>query len=117
MLGVMIFSLGVLGLGHCVNNCLAAEAARWDDQRARLALENRFAQIEAGEVSTVKDLNDQLEGMFDGLTLKQTRKPLGAKNEKDQELNGLYEITLEVLWTSGHEPQSKSLSFYVLRAK
>lgn len=117
MLGVMIFSVGVLALGRCVNNCLAAEGARRDDQRARLALENRMAQIETGEVLTEKNLSDKLEGMFTGMTLKQSRKPLHLKNEKDEDLPGLYEVSLEVDWQSGGEPQAKTLTLYVLRAR
>ena len=117
MLGMMIFAIGVLALGRCVNNCLAAEGARKDDQRARLALENRMAQIEAGEVLTEKPLSDKLEGMFDGLTLKQTRAPLNFQNEKKEALDGLYEVSLEVDWTSGGEPQAKTLSLYVLRSR
>jgi len=117
MLGVMIFSIGVLALGRCVNNCLAAEAARTEDQRARLALENRMAQIEAGEVLTEKPLNEKLEGMFAGMTLKQTRRPLNKQNEKKEMLDGLYEVNLEVDWLSGGEPQAKALSLYVLEAR
>src|SRR5205823_8553433 len=62
MLGVLIFSIGVLALGQCVNNCIAAESARNDDQRARLALENRMAEIEAGEVETTKAQTDKQIG-------------------------------------------------------
>src|ERR1043166_4261698 len=117
MLGVLIFSIGVLAVGQCVSNCIAAESARNDDQRARLALENRMAEIEAGAVDTTKAQTEKLEGMFAGLTLKQSRKPLAEKNEKKEDLTGLYQIDLEVSWTSGGEPQSKALSFYVLRAR
>lgn len=117
MLGVMIFAMGVLAIGQCVNNCLTAETIRNDDQRARLALQNRMAEIEAGAVETQKVKTDKLEGMFEGMTLKQSRHALKEQNEKGLDLNGLYEMDLEVDWTSGGEPQAKQLSFYVLRAK
>jgi type II secretory pathway component PulJ len=117
MLGVLIFAIGVLSLGRCVDNCISAEAARNEDQRARLALENRMAQIEAGEVNISQLKTDKLEGMFAGMTLKQSRKPLGAKNEKNEPLNGLYQVEVEANWMSGKEPQSKKLSFYVLRSR
>ena len=48
MLGVMIFAIGVLALGRCVNNCISAETLREETERARLALENRMAEVEAG---------------------------------------------------------------------
>lgn len=117
MLGVAIFAIGVIALGRCVNNCLTAEHLRADDQRARLALENRMAEIELGEVDVDATKSEELEGAFAGLTLKQTRTPLDAKNEKDVVLTGLYNVELEVDWTSGNEPQSKTLSFYELRSK
>jgi Tfp pilus assembly protein PilV len=116
MLGVLIFSVGVLALGQAVSNCISAEAARADDDRARLALENRMAEIESGEQVVKSSQTDQLTGMFDGITLKQTRTPLQEKNEKNQPIDKLFNVTLEATWTQGNQPQSKSISFYVYRA-
>jgi len=113
MLGVMIFAIGVLALGKCVNNCLSAEIATTDDQRARLALQNRMAEIEAGEVRVGDEKTDELSGMFDGMKIRQKKTLLKLKNEKDKLLDNLYVIDLEVSWKSGNEPQSKPLSFYV----
>ena len=118
MLGVVIFAMGVLALGRCVNNCLVAETIRQEVERARLVLANRMAEVEAGEVDTTKDvIDDALGEGFPGMTLRQTRKPVAAQNEKQQVLHGLYQVTLEVDWTSGNEPQSKTISFYVLRSR
>lgn len=117
MLGVLIFAIGVMALGRCVDNCLVAETIRADDQRARRALENRVAQIEAKEVSLLTPTTDKLTGMFAGMTLKQSHRPLKAKNEKNAELTGLYEVSLEVNWMSDGQPQAKKLSFYVLQAE
>jgi hypothetical protein len=55
--------------------------------------------------------------LFAGMTMKQSRRPLNAKNEKNEPLSGLYEVEIEADWTSGSEPQSKKLSFYVLRSR
>lgn len=115
MLGVAIFAIGVISLGRCVNNCLTAETARSEDQRARLVLENLMAQIEAGETPIDQPKTTELEGAFAGMTLTQSRTPLKENNEKKQELTGLYSVELEVTWKVGREPQSKKLSFYVLR--
>ena len=117
ILGVTIFAAGVIGLAKCVGNCITAESIRQETERARLALENRMAEIEAGEIATDKDLSDDLGDGFPGMTMKQTRHPIEAKNEKGIDINGLYEVDLEVDWTSDNEPQSKSLSFYVLRSR
>jgi len=117
MLGVMIFSMGVLALGRCVSNCITAESVRQETERARLALENRMAEVEAGQIATNKDISEDLGDSFPGMTIKQTRHPVPAKNEKQEVINGLYEVDLEVDWTSENEPQSRQLSFYVLRSQ
>ena len=115
MLGVSIFAIGILALGRCVGNCVAAETARQEMDRARLALENRMAEVEAGQISTVKPLSDPLDGAFTGMTLKQSRKPVVAKNEKGVPLANLYEVDLELDWMSGTDPESRTLFFYVMR--
>jgi Tfp pilus assembly protein PilV len=115
MLGVLIFALGVLGLGKCVRNCVVAESARQEGEVARRALENRMAEVEAGEIPVDKARSDDLSDAFPGMTMKQERHPVSAKDEKNNVILGLYEVDLEVDWTSSNEPESKSLSFYVLR--
>jgi Tfp pilus assembly protein PilV len=117
MLGVMIFAIGVLALGRCVDNCITTESVRQETERARLALENRMDQIEAGEVATDKDLSQPLDEGFPGMNMVQTRKPVVAKNEKGDVIQGLYQVDLEVDWKSGNEPQARKLSFYVLRSQ
>ncbi len=117
MLGVMIFALGVLALGKCVGNCIAAEGMRQETERARLALENRMAEVEAGEIPTDKDRSDDLGDDFPGMTMVQKRHAVEAKNEKGDEITGLYEMDLEVDWTDENEPQSRAISFYVLRTR
>jgi len=117
MIGVMIFALGLMALGRCVNNLVVTESVRQESDRARLALENRMAEVEAGEVETDKALSDDIGEDFPGMTMKQSRRTVEAKNEKGNEIKGLYEVDLEVDWTSENEPQSRSLSFYVLRSR
>ena len=117
IIGVMIFAVGVLALGKCVGNCVSAESIRQEVERSRLALENRMAEVEAGEIATDKDLSDDLGDSFPGMTMKQTRHPVAAKNEKGAIIQGLYEVDLEVDWTSENQPQSRQISFYVLRSR
>ncbi len=117
MLGVAIFAVGIIGLGKAVDNCLTAEAARRDDNRARIALENRMAEIESRAVLIDVPKTDRLEGMFSGITLKQTAVPLEKKNEKNEPLTGLMQVSIEAGWKSGSQAQTKSLSFYVYRPR
>jgi len=116
LLGVMIFAVGVLSLGKCVNQCIGAQISMVEDQRARLALENRMAQIEGGETKVdSRENKEKLKGLFQGMELSQKQTPVQLKNENDKLLDHLFVIDLEVTWKSGNEPQSKALSFYVLQ--
>lgn len=114
MLAVIIFSIAVLALGKCVQNCLRAEMLKDEDSRARRCLVNRMAEIEAQAIPMDdKDKTEELKDMFAGMTLKQSRILLKRKNEKDQEIAGLYAVTLDLSWKSHGDTQSRVLQFYV----
>ena len=113
MLAVAVFSIGVIALGNCVQNCIVAERVKEEDARARRILENRMAEIEAGSVPIADKASEELKGMFAGMTLKTTRVPLKRKNEKNAEVFGLFAITLTLSWMTDGLEQSKVLSFYV----
>ena len=98
LLAVAIFSLGMISLGQCVNNCLVAQRVKQEDVRARLALANRMAEIEAGAVPLADSTVEELKGAFEGMSLKQTRVPLQRKNEKEQDILGIYAVTLQLTW-------------------
>jgi len=117
MIGVMVFAVGVLALAQSVSRCLDVESAKVTDERARVALENRMAEIEAGAVFFETGKEEKLEGMFKGITLNQTRTPLHFVEGKKQELAGLYQIQLEALWEEPSGSQSKVLTFYVYQPR
>lgn len=113
MLAVGIFAAGVIGLGACVSNGLNAEIVRSEDARARLALGNRMAEIERGAVKVDVAKSEELKGAFEGMTLKQSAKPWVGMNENKQAISGISEITVEVIWKSGAQIQTKAVTFYV----
>ncbi len=113
VLAVAIFSLGMIALGQCINNCLVAERIKEDDLRARMALQNRMVEIEAGSVVLENSKVEDLKGAYEGMTLRQTRVELKRKNEKDQEIRGIYAVTLELAWQSDGQDLSRELTFYV----
>jgi Tfp pilus assembly protein PilV len=115
MVGVAVFAIGVLALAKCVDNCLNAEMAKRQDQRARLALENRLAEIEAGASSVEEETEDKLEGMFKGITIKQKRTPLPLKNKDDTEVTGMYTVTVDAIWKEAGIVQRKTMNLYVYR--
>ncbi len=118
MVGVAVFALGVLVLARCLNHCIDAEIIKTQDQRARLVLENRMAEIEGGAI-TVEDAakEDKLEGRFAGIILRQSREKLDLENENNEMLTGLYVVTLQAIWTAPQGEQSKELRFYVYSAE
>ncbi len=112
MIAVMIFAIGVIALGRCVENCLIANRVKEEGMLARRALENAMLMIEAGTVPVTESSSEELKGMFSGMRLNTKRTLLKEKNEKKQEITGVYAVTLEVLWKSGAEKQSRQLLFY-----
>src|SRR4030095_14213852 len=46
LIGLFIFSIGIVALGRAVNNCMTASALSADDARVRDILANRMVEIE-----------------------------------------------------------------------
>lgn len=112
ILAVAIFSIGVVALGSCVENCLMADMAKEQENRARRALENETALVQSGAKPLADSSVEELKGMFYGMTMKMTRTPLKEKNEKNQEIIGIYAVKLQVSWKIGDEKQSREIEFY-----
>ena len=118
ILAVAIFTVGVLSLGRCLNNCLIAQQIRGQEERARAALENRMAEIQASPALPDEYRRTKLNGMYTGVTLIERRKALDVKNENNVILNDLHEITLTTEWTSPDgRLLSRSLAFDLLRGR
>ena len=119
MLAVAIFAIGILALGRCVENCLKGNIATADLARARRFLENEMALIEAGaqrpgsKKPPADKSTEELEGAFEGMTLKTTRVLLKEKNEKGQEINGIYEVNLDLSWKNESGTVSRQLTFLI----
>ena len=112
MLAVGIFAMGILALGRCVENCLKAERFRREEALAQRALANFWVQIENGAIPlTERPVEEPLKGAWEGMKMTVLREPLAVKNEKDQELFGLYQVTLRLSWMSDHEPMTRDLQF------
>ena len=114
MLAVVIFALGVLTLGRCVENCIRAEKFRREESLARRLLANRMTEIFAGAVPLTDKASEKWDkGPWEGMELSTIREPLQFKNEKEQELFGLYQVTLLLKWKSGTESIKRELSFMI----
>ncbi len=118
ILAVAIFTVGVLSLGRCLNNCLVAQQIRGQEDRVRAALENRMAEIQASPALPDQFRQTKLNGMYLGVTLIERRKTLEVKNENNVNLSDLHEITLTAEWTAPDGRQlSRSLAFDLLRGR
>ena len=114
MLAVVIFALGVISLGRSVENCLRAEKFRREEGLARRLLTNRMTEILAGAIPLTDKSSEKWDkGPWEGMELATTRQPLELKNEKEQELFGLYQVTLLLRWKSGTETMTRDLTFYI----
>ena len=113
MLAVAIFGLGVIALSRCVENCMRAERIRREEGLAQLVLANYHTQIETEALPLSDQMTEQLKGAWTGMTMNITREQMKLQNEKDQELFGLYKVTLDVSWSSGREVIHRDLSFIV----
>jgi prepilin-type N-terminal cleavage/methylation domain-containing protein len=113
MLAVAIFALGILALGRCVENCLKAEKFRREEGLAIRALANYWIQVEQGAVPITENVAYPLKGAWEGMTMNVSREALTLKNEKDQELFGLYQVKLQLSWPSNGEVITRDLQFFM----
>lgn len=118
ILATLIFTVGVLALGRCLSTCLTVQDIRAQEERARMALENRMAEIQASPTLPDETRRMQLKGMFAGITLVEHRRTLDLKNENNIGLNDLHEITISADWTSpGGQRQDRQVVFDLLRGR
>jgi hypothetical protein len=113
MLAVAIFAMGILALGRCVENCLKAEKFRREESLAQRALANYWVQVEQGAIPISENVSTPLEGAWKGMTMNISREPLTLKNEKEQELFGLYQVKLQLTWPSDGETISRDMQFFI----
>ena len=115
MLGVLIFSIGVIALGRTVGNCVNASALSADDARVREILANRMVEIETTPGQPDKSKEFKIDSGFGIVKLVQKAAPQQMKEEDGTELTGIIRVTLTANWTRGGADQSKQIAFYVYR--
>ncbi len=114
LIAVTIFALAVLALGGSVENVISAQVMKEEDEQVRRFLDSKVAEIEAGAVpladtATTEEIKEWLPGAK--ITTKRTQ--LKRKNEKEQDLFGLYVVDIELSWLSDGSTQKRNLSFYI----
>jgi Tfp pilus assembly protein PilV len=115
LLGMAIFSVGVLVLGRSVENCLNANNLSAEQDRVRQILANRMAEIQTAPGLPDTRKETKIDTGRGEMTLIQRSEPADLKDEKDLQMNGIIHVTLSVEWTRGRLAQSKKIEFYVNR--
>jgi Tfp pilus assembly protein PilV len=116
LLGVTIFVVGVLALGRAVGNCMNASMLSAQEDRVRMILSNRMAEIQAAPGQP--DASEEAEVItgYGPVKLVQRSAPAGLKTEKDLEVSGISLVSLTAEWSRGGVTHSRTLEFYVYRA-
>jgi hypothetical protein len=116
LLGVTIFVVGVLVLGRSVQNCMMASALGEDENRVRLLLANRMAELQATPTVPDATADTKIDTGFGIVRLLQKTQPKELKNSDDTEVDDISQVTLTAEWFRAGIKQSKQIVFYVYRA-
>ena len=115
-MGVTIFAIGVIAIGHAVENCLNASALSAEEARVREVLWNRMAEIQTapGKPDLSKEI--KIKSGYGTIVLVQKTKPANLTESDGAILTGMNLVTLTAKWEKGGVKQSKQIEFYVYRA-
>src|SRR6266480_2625426 len=117
LLGITIFALGVIALGHAVENCLNASTINAEEGVVRQILSNQMAEIQVaqGVPDDAKDL--KVDSNYGAIKVVQKTAAAELTEPDNTLLNGIYLVTLTAQWQRGSIPQSKQIQFYVYRPR
>jgi Tfp pilus assembly protein PilV len=117
MLGVAIFAFGVLALGRAVNNCLNASTLNAEDNRVRLILSNRMAEVQTRPGLPESSKEFTVDTGYGMVKLVQTSAPAGLTDEATgAQIPEIHRVTLTAKWTRAGVDQSQRIEFYVYRS-
>ncbi len=116
LLGVIIFSIGVVALGRSAENCINASTLTGEENRIRLILSNRMAEIQAtpGIPDPTRDV--KIDTGYGIVHLIQKTEPAVMTEDDGTNLPGIMAVTLRAEWQRAGIKQSKQVEFYVYRA-
>lgn len=115
LLGLGIFAFGVLALGWSVQNCLHASALSAEDDRVRLILANRMAEVQATPGFPDAKKETKMATGYGEVVLVQKSAPAGLLGENEIELIGMNRVTLQANWKRNGIAYSRKIEFYVYR--
>lgn len=115
LLGITIFALGVIALGHAVENCLNASTINAEEGVVRQILSNRMAEVQATKSVPEDSKEFKIDTNYGGIKVVQKATAAELTEPGNTLLNDIYLVTLTAQWRQGGVPQSKQVKFYVYR--
>jgi hypothetical protein len=115
LLGITIFALGVIALGHAVENCLNASTISAEEDVVRQILSNRMAEVQAARGVPDDSKEFKVDSNYGAIKVVQKTTEAELTEPDNTLLNGIYLVTLTAQWRQGGAPQSRQIKFYVYR--
>lgn len=115
-MGVAIFAFGVLALGRAVENCLNASALNAEEERVRLILSNRMAEVQTKPGLPEEKKEFSVDTGYGAVKVIQTSTRAGLTDQATgAEIAEIYRVTLTAKWIRSGIEQSQQIAFYVYR--
>ena len=115
LLGITIFALGVIALGHAVENCLNASTINEEENVVRQILSNHMAEIQAAKGVPDDSKETTIDSNYGAIKVVQKTAAAELTEPDNTLLNGIYLVTLSAQWERRGIAQSKQIQFYVYR--
>lgn len=115
LLGITIFAIGVIALGHAVENCLNASTINAEEEVVRQILSNQMAEIQASRGVPDDSKEFKIGSNYGAIKVVQKTAAAALTEPDNTVLDGIYLVTLTAQWQQGGIPQSKQIKFYVYR--
>jgi Tfp pilus assembly protein PilV len=115
LLGITIFALGVIALGHAVENCLNASTINAEEEVVRQILSNQMAEIQASRGVPDDSKEFKIGSNYGAIKVVQKTAAAALTEPDNTVLDGIYLVSLTAQWQQGGIPQSKQIKFYVYR--
>jgi Tfp pilus assembly protein PilV len=115
LIGLAIFSLGVIALGRSVQNCMNASGLNAEEDRIRQILADRMAEVQATPGTPDAKKETKVATGYGEIVVVQRSSPAALKIDENTETNGINLVTLTAQWKRAGALQSRRIQFYVFR--
>jgi prepilin-type N-terminal cleavage/methylation domain-containing protein len=110
MIALSIFSLVVVGLATCLNELMDASIQSRREDEILMELETRLSEARRLPLAPGKT---ELEKDARGVAYEQEVTVLELQNQRQAQLNGLYQLVIRARWPAGEGNQEREAMVYV----